>query len=141
MLGVDLRTRKIAWRYRNPNREFPFYSSAALLDGRVFVGGRDKSVHAINAATGKAAISALVYPAILLALALVLVSIIVLKVVPAFSDFYQQFGPQLPLATRIIVSVSSCAGSHFLVILVGRGRRVALWRGCGSPDSRRGSTG
>ena len=55
VLGVDLRAKKIAWRYRNPNREFPFYSSAALVDGRVIVGGRDKSVHAIDAATGKAA--------------------------------------------------------------------------------------
>ena len=45
--------RKIVWRYRNPDREFPFYSSAALVDGRVIVGGRDKSVHAIDAASGK----------------------------------------------------------------------------------------
>jgi len=55
VLGVDLRTKKIAWRYRNPDREFPFYSSASLADGRVIVGGRDKSVHAIDAATGKRA--------------------------------------------------------------------------------------
>ena len=33
----------------------------------------------------------------------VLVSIIVLKVVPAFSDFYASFGAELPLVTRIIV--------------------------------------
>ena len=55
VLGVDLKAKKIAWRYRNPNREFPFYSSAALVDGRVVLGGRDKSVHAIDATTGKAA--------------------------------------------------------------------------------------
>ncbi|PWT86139.1 MAG: serine/threonine protein kinase [Blastocatellia bacterium] len=55
VLGVDLRTKKIAWRYRNPNREFPFYASAAMRDGTVIVGGRDKLVHAIDAATGKAA--------------------------------------------------------------------------------------
>src|SRR5439155_16442027 len=42
-------------------------------------------------------ISALVYPAILITLALALVSIIVLKVVPAFSDFYSTFGADLPL--------------------------------------------
>ena len=52
-------------------------------------------------------VSALVYPAILISLALVLVSIIVLKVVPAFSDFYQSFGAQLPLATRAIVAISA----------------------------------
>ena len=42
-------------------------------------------------------VSALVYPAILISLALVLVSIIVLKVVPSFSDFYSSFGAELPL--------------------------------------------
>jgi len=53
VLGVDLRTHKIAWRYHNPDHEFPFYSSAVVIDGRVIVGGRDKSIHAIDAATGK----------------------------------------------------------------------------------------
>src|SRR5262249_2719727 len=43
VLGVDLKSKKIAWRYRNPDREFPFYSSAVLVDGLVIVGGRDKS--------------------------------------------------------------------------------------------------
>ena len=37
-------------------------------------------------------ISALVYPAILLVLSLVVVSIIVLRVVPEFEAFYDQFG-------------------------------------------------
>ena len=54
VLAFDLRARKICWRYQNPDRQFPFYSSAALADGRVIVGGRDKLVHAIDAATGKA---------------------------------------------------------------------------------------
>jgi outer membrane protein assembly factor BamB len=53
VLGVDLAARRIVWRYRHPQREFPFYSSAAVADGRVVVGGRDKMVHAIDAKTGK----------------------------------------------------------------------------------------
>ncbi|MDH4066737.1 MAG: type II secretion system F family protein, partial [Acidobacteriota bacterium] len=48
-------------------------------------------------------ISALIYPLILILLALALVGIIVVKVVPTFSDFYSSFGAQLPLSTRIIV--------------------------------------
>ena len=48
-------------------------------------------------------LSALIYPVILIALALVLVGIIVIKVVPTFSDFYSTFGAELPLSTRIIV--------------------------------------
>ena len=55
MLAIDIKARKILWRYENPNRQFPFYSSAALADGRVIVGSRDKLVHAIDAATGKPA--------------------------------------------------------------------------------------
>src|SRR5262249_58265979 len=43
-------------------------------------------------------ISALVYPAILLALSMVVVGIIVLRVVPEFGKFYEQFGQQLPLS-------------------------------------------
>ena len=63
-------------------------------------------------------ISALVYPAILITLALVLVSIIVLKVVPAFSDFYLSFGADLPLVTRLIVRLSDFLRSQFLLIIV-----------------------
>ena len=63
-------------------------------------------------------VSALVYPAILIALALVLVSIIVLKVVPQFSDFYASFGAELPLLTRIIVSVSDFVRAQFLLLVL-----------------------
>jgi type IV pilus assembly protein PilC len=71
-------------------------------------------------------ISALVYPAILVSLALVLVSIIVLKVVPAFSDFYGSFGADLPIVTRIIVAVSDFIRSQFLLILFAIGVAVAV---------------
>lgn len=64
-------------------------------------------------------VSALVYPVILVSLALVLVSIIVLKVVPAFSDFYQSFGAELPFATRVIVTVSNAIREQFVLILIG----------------------
>src|SRR5262252_1460230 len=62
--------------------------------------------------------SALVYPAILVTLALGLVSLIVLKVVPAFSDFYVSFGAQLPLITRIIVGVSDTIRGQIVLILI-----------------------
>jgi outer membrane protein assembly factor BamB len=53
VLGVNLRTHRIAWRYRHPQRQFPFYASAGVAGGRVVVGGRDKLVHCMSAATGK----------------------------------------------------------------------------------------
>ena len=66
----------------------------------------------------KKTISALVYPVILTSLAVVLVLIIVLKVVPTFSDFYASFGSELPVSTRMIVAVSDVARNNFLLLLV-----------------------
>jgi type IV pilus assembly protein PilC len=63
-------------------------------------------------------LSALIYPAVLLALAMVVVAIIVLKVVPAFEDFYAQFGKELPLITRVILTVSAFVRSELLLIVV-----------------------
>ncbi len=53
VLAVNLRSRSVSWRYKHPERQFPFYSSAAVANGRVVVGGRDKLVHCLSAATGK----------------------------------------------------------------------------------------
>ena len=61
-------------------------------------------------------LSALIYPAILVLLAVVLVGIIVLKVVPAFSDFYAGFNAELPLSTRIILAISQFAQHQFLLL-------------------------
>src|ERR687887_1001875 len=60
-------------------------------------------------------LSALVYPAILVTLACAIVGIIVLYAIPAFSEFYNSFGADLPLVTRVIVKVSSVVRSQFVL--------------------------
>jgi type IV pilus assembly protein PilC len=65
----------------------------------------------------KKTISAMVYPVILITLALVLVMIIVLKVVPTFSEFYTSFGSELPLSTQMIVAVSDFAQHNFFLMV------------------------
>src|SRR5687767_5602984 len=73
-------------------------------------------------------ISALVYPAILLALSLVVVSIIVLRVVPQFTAFYEQFGHELPMSTQIIVAISEVARTYFWLLFAGAvAAGFALW--------------
>jgi type IV pilus assembly protein PilC len=62
-------------------------------------------------------ISALIYPAILATLMLILIGIIVLRVVPAFSEFYSNFGRALPLSTRIVVGFSGFVVSNFAIIV------------------------
>jgi type IV pilus assembly protein PilC len=78
----------------------------------------------------KKTFSAMLYPAILTVLAVVLVGIIVVKVVPAFSGFYESFDQELPLITRIIVAVSDVVRANLLVltaILIGGGVFFATW--------------
>jgi type IV pilus assembly protein PilC len=64
----------------------------------------------------KRTLSALIYPVILIALSIGLVLIIVLRVVPAFSDFYASFGAELPLSTRIIVAISNFVLGQFVIL-------------------------
>src|SRR5688572_8369663 len=61
-------------------------------------------------------ISALIYPVILIVLAVGLVAIIVLKVVPEFSDFYASFDAELPMSTQIILGVSNFAQQQYLLV-------------------------
>jgi type IV pilus assembly protein PilC len=70
-------------------------------------------------------ISALIYPAILVVMMVVLIGIIVLRVVPAFSDFYGNFDRPLPLSTQLIVAVSQFAVNNLLLILAVTGGAIA----------------
>jgi type IV pilus assembly protein PilC len=82
-------------------------------------------------------ISALVYPAILLVLSLVVVAIIVLKVVPEFGAFYEQFGEELPLSTRMLVQVSNFVGTYIWLLLAGLvAGVVVLWGWLRQPGQR-----
>jgi type IV pilus assembly protein PilC len=72
----------------------------------------------VIAAVRRRTMSALIYPAVLLTLSLVVVGIIVVRVVPEFSDFYAQFGRELPLVTRVIVAVSAVVRSQGFVLLL-----------------------
>jgi outer membrane protein assembly factor BamB len=51
---VDLESRSVVWRYEHEERHFPFYSSAALAEGKMVLGGRDRMVHTLDLETGRA---------------------------------------------------------------------------------------
>ncbi len=83
-------------------------------------------------------ISALVYPAILLLLSCIVVAIIVLRVVPEFGAFYNQFGKELPLSTRMIVAVSAFAGTYFVLMVLGAvAAGIAFWSWMKAAGNRR----
>jgi type IV pilus assembly protein PilC len=102
---------------------FPSVYTASLMAGersgnldavlRRFV-AYSKTIDTVRSKT----ISAMIYPLILVLLAVVLVGIIVIKVVPTFAEFYSSFGAELPLSTRIIVGISDVVRAQFVLIIV-----------------------
>jgi len=63
----------------------------------------------VIASVRKHVVSALIYPAVLVALSMAVVSYIVFNVVPQFRDFYAEVGhgKQLPFSTRVLVAFST----------------------------------
>jgi type IV pilus assembly protein PilC len=76
------------------------------------------SYEKIIGAVRRRTLSALIYPVVLLILMTVLVGIIVLKVVPAFSEFYATFDRELPLSTRMIMGFSDLVVEHIVLVLM-----------------------
>jgi len=95
--------------------------------------GYEKVIGAVR----KRTVSALIYPAVLITMMVLLIGIIVLKVVPAFSDFYANFGAELPLSTRVIMGTSNfVVGNFWLILLVVGGGGIALISWARSPGQR-----
>jgi len=83
-------------------------------------------------------IGALTYPAVLILLSIVLVIILMVRVIPAFSGFYLQFDAELPLPTRLVMGISTGLQDHFLIVaavVVGLAIAFRMWRR--SPSGRR----
>lgn len=102
---------------------FPPVYSASLMAGERSgnldaVIRRYVAYEKVIGAVKKRTISALIYPAVLTVMMLGLIGIIVLRVVPSFSSFYENFGRELPLSTRLIVGVSNAIVNNILLIVV-----------------------
>ncbi|QDV52466.1 outer membrane protein assembly factor BamB family protein [Gimesia fumaroli] len=53
IISVNWKKQKVEWRYKDPKKEFPYHSSAAVTDEYVVAGGRDKQIHCVERKTGK----------------------------------------------------------------------------------------
>ena len=83
-------------------------------------------------------LGALTYPLVLIAMSVVLVIILMVRVIPAFSNFYVQFDAELPLPTRMVMGASTALQEHFLLataVVVGLVFAVRVWRN--SPAGQR----
>lgn len=85
----------------------------------------------------KRAISALIYPAVLISLSIVMVMILSVHVVPTFREFYASLDAELPALTRVTVGFSVFLRENLLWIaiaaIVGG---VAFWRWKETPAGR-----
>ena len=66
----------------------------------------------------KKVISAMIYPAILLTLAIALIVLLVTFILPNFQDFFKDMGSDLPLSTRAVLGVSSFVVNNAVILSV-----------------------
>ncbi len=87
----------------------------------------------------KKVLAALTYPAILIALSVVLVVVLLTYVLPNFQDFFSDFGAELPLITRAVLGASTMLRSWWFVwlgVIVGSVALITVWRR--TPSGQRG---
>jgi type IV pilus assembly protein PilC len=93
-----------------------------------------KTVMAIS----RKVVSTLVYPAILIVLSTVLISILMTFVIPRFATLYEDFNAQLPMLTVIVMGIATFLRGNILWIVAGVGISVFLIsRWLQSPQGRR----
>jgi type IV pilus assembly protein PilC len=80
----------------------------------------------LNVTLKKKAVSASVYPLVLLTMMVALVSILVVWVIPQFKSFYEGLGAELPLATRMLLALATTVRANLLWIVLGAGLLVLL---------------
>ena len=67
-------------------------------------------------AISKKVFSSLMYPALLLVMAIGLIGFLILWVMPKFASFYEEFGADLPLLTRVLLGASELTTKNIWVV-------------------------
>lgn len=121
---------------------FPGVYTASLMAGEKS-GGLEQVLRRyvayvkVVSAVRRKTMSALIYPAILSGLSVVVVAVIVVKVVPAFADFYATFDRELPLLTRLIVGASAALVTWWpLLLAAALGAGLGGWWWLRQPSRR-----
>jgi type IV pilus assembly protein PilC len=77
----------------------------------------------------KKMISALVYPAVLIGLSIVMLAVMAIYVIPKFTQFYADLDAELPALTRFTMGVSYWLRDHYLWLLGGLAVAFLAFRG------------
>lgn len=62
--------------------------------------------------------SSLVYPAVVISMAIIITAVLLLKVVPTFKGIFDMLGGQLPLPTRVLIGVSDILRHYFVFAVI-----------------------
>ncbi|PXA03137.1 type II secretion system F family protein [Coraliomargarita sinensis] len=80
---------------------------------------------------------ALVYPAVVIGLAIILVNVLLVFVIPVFADMFTDFGAELPKPTQFLIGLSDFLKSYIIFLLVGMfGVFWMIKRFCATPKGR-----
>jgi type IV pilus assembly protein PilC len=106
------------------NEMFPKIYSSTLASGErsgelATVLGRFITYQKTMMALRRKVLSALIYPAFLFLLSFAVIFILIIFVIPKFTEFYADFGADLPLLTRILVMVSTLLTANLPFLLAG----------------------
>ncbi|MBM3243233.1 MAG: type II secretion system F family protein [Candidatus Omnitrophica bacterium] len=63
--------------------------------------------------------SSLVYPAVVVTMAVIITAVLLLKVVPTFKGIFEVLGGQLPLPTQVLIFASDLLRKYFIFTLIG----------------------
>ena len=80
--------------------------------------GRLKKYYDDSAAIASKVGSAMIYPAMLIAVAIVVVIIIMVKAVPVFEDSFASMGNELPLPTKMLIAMSNFMTDNLLLLII-----------------------
>lgn len=72
--------------------------------------------------------SSLVYPAVVITMAIAITTFLLVKVVPTFKGIFGTLGGTLPLPTQILIMISDTIRSFFLYMVVGLGIFIILFQ-------------
>lgn len=72
-----------------------------------------------SAALGRKIKSSLIYPAVVVSMAIIITGVLLIKVVPTFKGIFDMLGSKLPIPTLILITVSNILRRYFLYLIIG----------------------
>jgi len=81
-----------------------------------------------QAALNRKIVSSLVYPAVVVSMAIIITAVLLIKVVPTFKGIFDSLGGTLPLPTQVLILVSDLLRKYFLFSILFIGVSIYLFK-------------